>query len=96
LKFEVYENELNRVVKELSLTQELHRNLAIYKNQEYPEKLLYINNLRKKLDDLNNLHNEERENLDEMIYNDKINQKTNRIQMTKQIADDVSKVSLQF
>ncbi len=83
---------MNRVVKELSLTQTLHRNLASYKNQEYPEKLLNINNLRKKLDDLNNLHNEERENLDEMIYNDKMIQKNSQIETTKLIADDVSKV----
>jgi hypothetical protein len=72
----------------------LHRSLAIYKNQEYPEKLLHINNLRKKLDDLYNLNSEERENLEDMIRSDKLLQHNGQVQVTQEIADEISKVAI--
>lgn len=90
----MYESELERVSQELDETQELHKNLSTYKNQEYPEKLLYINNLRKKLDDINSLHSQERDNLEDVIRSEKNLMKKQHIETTKNIADELSRVIL--
>ena len=76
--------------------QELSHVLSVYKNQEYPEKLLQINKLRKELGDLNNLHNQEFDNLQEMISHEKDAMKKSRYETTKTIGTNVSKVNKKF
>lgn len=66
----------------------------MYKNQEYPEKLLQINNLRRKLEDLNNMHEEEKSNLLHMIKTERNLMDQHHLQTTEQITDKVSMVSI--
>jgi hypothetical protein len=78
--------------KQLEEARELHKFLYNYKNQEYPEKLLQINNLRKKLADLNELNEEEKQNLEELIKKEKILMKQSQIQESKDISNKISTV----
>lgn len=78
----------------LKEAQDLNRLLSIYKNQEYPEKLLQINKLRKKLGDLNNIHNEEHDDLKNMIKREKDAMNRTIVDTTKNISDQVSQVSI--
>jgi hypothetical protein len=64
----------------------------MYKNQEYPEKLLQINNLKKKLSDNNNLHYQERDNLIEMIKSEHNRTTTHQMNMAKEITENISNV----
>jgi hypothetical protein len=64
--------------------------LSIYKNQEYPEKLLQINNLRKKLEDSKKHSNDEKSYLLNMINSDKEHTKNEEIENTKSIAVNMS------
>jgi TPP-dependent pyruvate/acetoin dehydrogenase alpha subunit len=65
--FQVLEKDLDEIQQELDSKQELYKLLSIYKNQEYPEKLLIIKNLQKELVDMKNVHEEEKAELIEMI-----------------------------
>lgn len=76
--------------------QSLNKQLSIYKNQEYPEKLLEINNLRKKLSDINNLHNEEHENLSDIIKSETNRMKQTQNEMSRNITDKISTVFFSF
>ena len=55
---------------------------------------MHINNLRKKLDDLNNLHNDERDNLEDIIRSEKNLIKKNHMETQKTIADQISKIAI--
>jgi hypothetical protein len=79
----------------LKKAQELSKLLSIYKNQEYPEKLLQINNLRKKLDDVKKNSNDEQNNLLNMINTDKEQVKNAQIETTKTIATNMSSKAMQ-
>ena len=79
--------------EELTKTQDLYKLLSIYKNQEYPEKLLQIKNLQKQLVDLRNLHEEETDDLLDMVTKE-----TNRIlkiqsEKEKDFVDKITNVS---
>lgn len=87
-----YEKDSSEVEEKLREAQELSRLLSVYKNQEFPEKLLQINKLRKELGDLNNLHNEEYQNLQDMISYEKETMKRNRYETTKNITENISTV----
>lgn len=67
--------------------------MSIYKNQEYPEKLLQINNLKKKLADNNDLHDQERENLIEIIKSEHNRIVQHQQEVIKEVTDNVSLVS---
>ena len=87
-----YEESSHEIEEKLLEAQELNRILSVYKNQEYPEKLLQINKLRKELGDLNNLHNEEQQNLQDIINREKEMMKRSRFETTRNITLDISKV----
>ena len=76
--------------EELRQAQELCKRLSVYKNQEYPEKLLQINNLRRKLEDLNSLHEEEKNNLLHMIKSERNIMDQQHMETTEHITDKVS------
>ncbi|RNA43853.1 Myosin heavy chain -like protein [Brachionus plicatilis] len=78
------------IEKELKEAQELEKRLSIYKNQEYPEKLLQINNLKKKLADNNDLHDQERDNLIEIIKSEHNRIIQHQQEVVKQVTDNVS------
>lgn len=80
--------------EDLKEAQELNKLLSIYKNQEYPEKLLQINNLRRKLSDLNTFYAEEKESLQEMIKNDRNQTKQSQLHTTLNISEKISSVGL--
>jgi hypothetical protein len=82
------------VEEDLKEAQELNKLLSIYKNQEYPEKLLQINNLRRKLSDLNTFYAEEKESLQEMIKNDRNQTKQSQLHTTLNISEKISSVGL--
>lgn len=79
--------------EELRQAENLHKNLSTYKNQEYPEKVLKINTLKKKLEDINEVNKEESENLNDMINRERQNMKRENYELAHNIADRVSKVS---
>lgn len=69
--------------------------MSIYKNQEYPEKLLQINNLRKKLDELKKQNSDEQSYLLNMIKTDKQQTKNAQVETTKSLAGDMSSKAMQ-
>lgn len=82
--------------EELEETKKLHSKLSTYKNQEYPERLLQINNLRKKLDDLNELNKQELDSLNEVLNKERYNMKKENQTISNKIAEKVSGVSVLF
>ncbi|CAF0716811.1 unnamed protein product [Brachionus calyciflorus] len=90
IELKKHQESSDQIEKELKDAQELEKQLSIYKNQEYPEKLLQINNLKKKLADNNNLHEQERENLIEMIKNEHNRITQHQQDVTVQITDNIS------
>ncbi len=70
----------------------MSKQLSIYKNQEHPEKQLQISSLQKKLQDMNDIHDEEHENLVELLNYEKHLLLENQIEQTRQIAESISLV----
>ncbi len=83
---------MDRLEVELSETQQLCKQLSIYKNQEHPEKQLQINNLKKKLQDMNDIHNEEHDSLIGLLNYEKNVMIESQIEETRKIADTISSV----
>lgn len=86
------QDSLDKIEQELNRTQKLCNQLSIYKNQEHPEKQLQIINLKKKLQDMNDIHNEEHDNLIGLLNYEKKLMIESQIEQTKKIADSVSSV----
>lgn len=79
--------------QELKEAENLHKILSTYKNQEYPEKVLKINTLKKKLEDINEVNKEESDNMNDMINRERQNMKRENYEIAHNIADKISKVS---
>jgi hypothetical protein len=92
LCFKEHEKISNEIDHQLKQAQDLCKLLSVYKNQEYPEKLLQINNLRRKLEDLHNLHEEEKSNLLHMINSERSIMDQHHYETTENITDKVSMV----
>ena len=89
----MYESSSKEIENELKKAQDLNKLLSIYKNQEYPEKLLQINNLKKKLTDISNLYSEEHDSLIEMIKSEKQLAEETQNSAIQNVTSDVSSVS---
>jgi hypothetical protein len=71
-------------------TIELNKRLSVYKNQEYPEKLLKIENLKKKLNDTIELNKEENENINEILTKSRNVINEEKLEMTSQISNKIT------
>ncbi len=67
--------------------------MSIYKNQEYPEKILHINNLRQSLEDLKRFQAEEKETFKAMIENDRQRTKAENYEIAKSITTKITSVN---
>lgn len=85
-----YEKISNEIEHELKSAQDLNKQLSIYKNQEYPEKILQINNLRKNLDDFKKFQYEEKEAFIQMMHDDKEREKAGHLKLTENIANNIT------
>jgi hypothetical protein len=75
---------------DLKVAQELNEQLSIYKNQEYPEKVLKINNLRKNLNDLREFQQAEKESFMQMMEDDRDRDRAKQFSLTENIANKVT------
>lgn len=85
-----YAKSSDQVEGQLSNAQKLSKQLSIYKNQEYPEKILQINNLRKNLDDIKNFQNEEKEAFLQMAEEDRDRERAQQAMITENIANKLT------
>ncbi len=85
-----YEKASTNVETDLRLAQNLNEQLSIYKNQEYPEKVLKINNLRKNLNDLREFQQAEKESFMQMMEEDRERDRTKQFNLTEDIANKVT------
>ena len=89
-----YAKSSDQVEGQLSNAQKLSKQLSIYKNQEYPEKILQINNLRKNLDDIKNFQNEEKEAFLQMAEEDRDRERAQQAMITENIANKLTTVRI--
>lgn len=85
-----YEKVSTEMGEKLENAQDLNKLLSIYKNQEYPEKILQINNLRKNLEDLQNFQSNEKDAFLQMMENDRDREKSYQSKITENIADQMT------
>lgn len=89
-----YTRVSDNIERELQDAQDLNKQLSIYKNQEYPEKILQINNLRKNLEDIKAFQNAEKEAFLRMIESDRDRELERETKFTENIASKVATVRL--